>query len=438
MTGAVAAADRRTARAGAACPYRGLVPFSVEDAAYFFGRGAEREIIAANLIASRLTLLYAASGVGKSSVLLAGVVHDLDAMAADDVAAGVAPEYVPVVVRRWREDPLGAVRDGVRAALGAGEPAGGTLADDLAAWTGGTDSTVLLILDQFEEFLLYHGDGWAPGDPAEQLARLLSTPGLPLNVLIALREDALAGLDRFKGRVPHLFENYLRLKHLDRRAAREAVEQPVAEWNRRHDAAEAVTLEPELVDAVLDQLGEGVALARGGGHGQTAGSSAPEIEAPFLQLVLMRVWEEERAAGSPVLRAATLARLGGADRIVGTYLDDQMDRLAAGRAGGRLRGLPPARHAVGHEDRALAGRPRRLHGRAGRGAARRARQALGRRRLADPPRRGGRRRRGVADVRDLPRRPGRGRAGLARPLRGAARRERGRRGRAQPRAAGGG
>ena len=44
----------------------------------------------------------------------------------------------------------------------------------------------------------------------------------------------------------------------------------------------------------------------------------------------MRVWEEERAAGSPVLRAATLARLGGADRIVGTYLDDQMDRLAAG------------------------------------------------------------------------------------------------------------
>ena len=54
-----------------------------------------------------------------------------------------------------------------------------------------------------------------------------------MNVLIALREDALAGLDRFKGRVPHLFENYLRLKHLDRTAAREAIEQPVAEWNRR-------------------------------------------------------------------------------------------------------------------------------------------------------------------------------------------------------------
>ena len=42
-----------------------------------------------------------------------------------------------------------------------------------------------------------------------------------VNVLLALREDALASLDRFKGRVPHLFDNYLRLAHLDaRRGAR--------------------------------------------------------------------------------------------------------------------------------------------------------------------------------------------------------------------------
>ena len=43
----------------------------------FFGREREREIITANLLASRLTVLYGPSGVGKSSVLRAGVVRQL-------------------------------------------------------------------------------------------------------------------------------------------------------------------------------------------------------------------------------------------------------------------------------------------------------------------------------------------------------------------------
>ena len=59
------------------------MPFTEEQAEYFFGREEERKIIAANLMASRLTLLYGPSGVGKSSVLNAGVAHDLRAEAAD-------------------------------------------------------------------------------------------------------------------------------------------------------------------------------------------------------------------------------------------------------------------------------------------------------------------------------------------------------------------
>jgi WD40 repeat protein len=338
MTSATAPQGRRGEHAGSTCPYRGLVPFTEHDSDYFFGRGAEREIIAANLIASRLTLLYAPSGVGKSSVLLAGVVHDLGVIAEDDVARGAAPEYVPVVVRRWREDPLRAIADaaatGVRLLLGQdavaqGPAAGEGLLEQLAGWAHRADSTLLLVLDQFEEFLLYHGEDWEPGDPAYELAQLMSATDAPVNVLIALREDALAGLDRFKGRVPHLFENYLRLKLLDRRAAREAIEKPIAEWNRRHGEAHAVELEPALVEAVLDQLGEGrVTLARGSGQGQAATGHEREIEAPFLQLVLMRVWDEELAAESRQLRRVTLERLGGAGRIVSTYLDDQLERLS--------------------------------------------------------------------------------------------------------------
>ena len=38
-------------------PYKGLMPYTKDDAAYFFGRERERELITANLMASRLTLL---------------------------------------------------------------------------------------------------------------------------------------------------------------------------------------------------------------------------------------------------------------------------------------------------------------------------------------------------------------------------------------------
>jgi hypothetical protein len=54
-------------------PHIGLDYFLEEDAGLFFGRDDDRKRIIGNLRASRLTLLYAESGVGKSSLLRAGV-----------------------------------------------------------------------------------------------------------------------------------------------------------------------------------------------------------------------------------------------------------------------------------------------------------------------------------------------------------------------------
>ena len=63
-------------------PYVGLDYFLEEDAGLFFGRDAARKRIIGNLRASRLTLLYAESGVGKSSLLRAGVSARLRQLAA--------------------------------------------------------------------------------------------------------------------------------------------------------------------------------------------------------------------------------------------------------------------------------------------------------------------------------------------------------------------
>ncbi len=62
------------------------------------------------------------------------------------------------------------------------------------------------MLDQAEEYFLYHADDGGIGSFAEALPALLAAPRR-VNVLVSLREDSLAKLDRFTGRIPGLFAN---------------------------------------------------------------------------------------------------------------------------------------------------------------------------------------------------------------------------------------
>ena len=121
-------------------------------------------------------------------------------------------------------------------------------------------------------------------------------PGLRANFLLGLREDALAKLDAFKGRIPNLFANYLRLDHLDRQGGRAAILGPIERYNEL--TGETAEVEPELVEAVLDQVAAGeVDVGRAGRGGVQ--NDEDRIEAPYLQLVLERLWQVERERGSP-------------------------------------------------------------------------------------------------------------------------------------------
>ncbi len=278
-------------------PYKGLAPFDDEpfDALLFFGREREREIIVANLLASRLTVLYGATGVGKSSLLRAGVAQRLRTFADSSVA----------IFSSWGDDPTAEI-DAV-----------------IAAAEGDTH----LILDQIEEYFLYHDPD---GAFARRLPELVTEPGLRVNVLLGIREDSLAKLDIFKSRIPSLFANYVRLDHLDRVAARAAIVGPLERLNELAPDEEPYRAEPELVEAVLDQVATGRIEYGLSGRGVVPGRDEPgRIEAPFLQLVLERLWDVEQEAGSHVLRLETLDRLGGAGTIVREHLDHALASLDA-------------------------------------------------------------------------------------------------------------
>ena len=235
-----------------------------------------------------------------------------------------------VVFDAWSEDPVGSLRAAVREELAAqfgsallDEQEGEPLADTFGRWTEGFACDLLLILDQAEEYFLYHQ---GESGFAVDLPELVTRPGLRVRVLLSLRDDALAKLDRFKGRIPNLFANYLRLDHLDRRSAADAVLKPVERYNEL--TGESIEVEPELVEAVLDETAAGQVDLGAAGRGiAVEEEGAGRIEAAYLQLVLERLWEDERAAGSTRLRVTTLASLGGAESIVRAHLRRAVQEL---------------------------------------------------------------------------------------------------------------
>ena len=307
-------------------PYKGLAAFedSELDALLFFGRAREVSAVAANVLASRLTVLYGPSGVGKSSLLGAGVARRLR-----------EESGMPVVFHdSWAEDPAGRLIDSVHAECGDLGPTAG-LVDTVAA-AAQRNGELHLLLDQFEEYLLYHG---LEGPLSDALPELLRRPGLRVNVLLALRDDTLAELDEFTGRIPELFANLLRLDRLDRDAGRAAILGPLVRYGEL--SGERFTAEDELVEAVLDEA-----------------STEAGVEAPYLQLVLERLWDRERSLDSHELRLSTFRELGGARAVVREHVQGALEALplaeqeAASRVVRQL--VTPSGRKVSHEPADLA------------------------------------------------------------------------------------
>ena len=291
-------------------PYRGLAPFedSELDALYFFGRERDSEIVVANLIASRLTVLYGPSGVGKSSLLLAAVARQLREL---------PEEPVVVVFSNWGDDP-------VEALVGAVAEAAGIESGDLldTVERAQRDRDLYLVLDQAEEYFTHHDSvhGFESG-----LAGIVNG-SLRANVLLSLREDTLAKLDRLKVDLPNLFGNVLRLDRLDRAAGRAAIVRPLERWSELE--GDRVVAEDVLVERVLDGVGAGRIELGPRGLGIVDGNGVDRgIEAPYLQLVMQRMWDVERAAGSSTLRAETLESLGGAGQVVADHLERAIEAL---------------------------------------------------------------------------------------------------------------
>jgi hypothetical protein len=340
------------------------VPFREEDEEYFFGRTAVSEVVSNNIRSARVTLFYGPSGVGKSSLLRAALLPALVRRARRNIENFGDAEFCPVLFRDWsgnaaRDLCNTVVNACARIGISIGEessPIQQVKAAAAACWKADAPDgnahvlkgeepplgTVLLILDQVEDFFEYHAaDTW--------LADLIRDNRLPVRVLLSVREDSIASLDVLKTAEPCIFQNMLRLEHLDREGAEEAIMRPLKRFNELLAESERVAIEPGAAGELLDQMLERRADGKG------------FVQAAYLQLVLTRWWEADSGTGS--LKLDTLLRkLGGPRKIVDRHFDETMASLPSAqrttamrvfgdmvtRSGGRISATFPAGETDAH------------------------------------------------------------------------------------------
>ncbi len=229
--------------------YPGARPFSdsPEDRQVFFGRDADIDRLFERVLGARLLVLFGKSGLGKTSLLMAGVFPRLR-----------EKPFLPVPVRLNRAGSptdiiLAALTDACKRAgveLAAGD-AGGVwefLRTSLI-WDDDLLLTPVLVFDQFEEiFTLRDVDfrtalaaelgALASGIPPERLrtserhraergARLGEQPPA-VRILLSLREEYLGTLQDLSGAIPGLFQERVRLAPLGEEDARLAICRPAA------------------------------------------------------------------------------------------------------------------------------------------------------------------------------------------------------------------
>jgi hypothetical protein len=258
-SGNVAAAADAQATVDPRNPYLGLVSFTEETREYFYGREEEVAELARRVQRKLLTVLFGKSGLGKTSILRAGLVPKLR-------RHGYCPVYVRIAYGPESPEPAEQIKAAIRrAASVSGEwtqagvaAAGETLweflhhRDDVLCDAAGAPILPLLIFDQFEElFTLAQSDDFGRARAArfiEELGDLVENrPPKTLEarleeddsaaerfdfarsdyrVLIALREDYLAPLESLRQAMPSLLQNRLRLAPMKSSQALEAVRRP--------------------------------------------------------------------------------------------------------------------------------------------------------------------------------------------------------------------
>lgn len=294
-------------------PYPGLRPYREDEKDNFFGRDADREILVDKLLSNRLTLLFAATGVGKSSLLQAAVMPQLKDPLGENLSVIYHNDWVLNPIDSLKQSIINSIKE-QNIPLKEQQ----TLPELLAFCTLFTRHPLVIILDQFEEFFRYQKQGEQFHEFIDQITTLVINTQIPLSLVISMREDFALELDAFKPKLPTLlFENYYRIDKLGEEAARDAIRIPAKRAG--------FSYEPALFDQLLKDL-----LSRDLDRAPSSLSEeiSKTVEPPYIQIVCSQLWELEKDNPDKILRLKTYQNKGGAKGLLSNYVNDELSQFS--------------------------------------------------------------------------------------------------------------
>jgi hypothetical protein len=256
-------------------PWPGLASFRESDAAFFRGRHEEAEQLLACVRRSSLTVLFGRSGLGKTSLLQAGLFPKLR-----------EHDYFPIYLRidhsPHAKDGARQILDGVLNAIVSGSLEAPLPLDTDSLWSyfhrkdaegnacemwnaRNRLTTPVIVLDQFEELFTHNTapDALTRGDEFfQQLADLVEnqTPAslreafaartahasdfhfeaTSVRVVLSLREDFLAQLERKRSVMPRIMQERFEIRAMNGERAVQVVREAGSEVVQEREATEIV------------------------------------------------------------------------------------------------------------------------------------------------------------------------------------------------------
>ncbi|MGE5249614.1 MAG: hypothetical protein ACM3QS_05315 [Bacteroidota bacterium] len=311
-------------------PYVG--PRSFQTGEHLYGRSREGAELVDLLIADRIVLLHSPSGAGKSSLINAVVIPqmqtegfivlptarvNIEPPAGTESVAGFN-RYASSVMRSLEDalDEDNQCPPDVLASM--------TLSEYIQDYRRRASQQIkdfdpkaalLIILDQFEEVIrLSAADQDAKHAFFAQLGEMLRDR--TIWALIAIREDYIAAVEPYSRPIPNRLSTTYRLDFLDARSAIEAIKGPARDSGVVFEDDAAAQL-VENLRVIRVQQPDGTAVDQPGMY----------VEPVQLQVVCRRMWE--KAAGKGSITLQDVSEAGNVDDALSDYYQEHVAEAAA-------------------------------------------------------------------------------------------------------------
>ncbi len=305
-------------------PFVGLRPFTSAEALLFFGRRSQAADLLQQLHQTRFLAVVGSSGCGKSSLIRAGLipqlqagmlVHDRDGWRIGVMRPGDQPRHYLANALFQTLPPLDAVAQPAVLEEGLETEGLAAIVDQYADVLQDSDDNILIVVDQFEELFRFGvstHDEERKAEAADFVALLLALvaqPTLPIYVVLTMRSDFLGDCDSFHGLPEAMNRSQYLVPRLTRQQCREAIQGPIRLYGHE--------ISPRLVDHIVNDIGD------------------ETDQLPVMQHALMRIWETSHSASQEVIdlkhyeAVGTVHEVLARDADTALYeLDEKQQRIA--------------------------------------------------------------------------------------------------------------